>query len=149
MADEEQLAVLEQGVAAWNAWRAAHPEIQPDLSWTEMSEVEIGSDWRGVNFSKTDLSMTYLCGADLRGADLGGADLDHACLQGTIIDSETRLADKWRLVWEIVNLGAIDRDLSWRRPEPGRYQRRQSERGETRRCGADRGQRKWVGPEPG
>ena len=31
MANEEHLARLKQGVAAWNQWRRAHPEIQPDL----------------------------------------------------------------------------------------------------------------------
>jgi hypothetical protein len=31
MAKEEHLAQLQQGVAAWNQWRIAHSEIQPDL----------------------------------------------------------------------------------------------------------------------
>jgi len=31
MADPEHLAVLEQGIKAWNKWRKRHPEIQPDL----------------------------------------------------------------------------------------------------------------------
>ena len=32
MANEEHLARLKQGVEAWNQWRTAHSEIQPDLS---------------------------------------------------------------------------------------------------------------------
>jgi hypothetical protein len=30
MANEEHLAILRQGVAVWNAWREANPDIQPD-----------------------------------------------------------------------------------------------------------------------
>jgi hypothetical protein len=31
MANKEHLAILRQGVAAWNAWRAANPNVRPDL----------------------------------------------------------------------------------------------------------------------
>ena len=32
MANEEQLALLKQGVKQWNEWREQYPDIQPDLS---------------------------------------------------------------------------------------------------------------------
>jgi hypothetical protein len=32
MANEEHLARLKHGVDAWNQWRAANPDIVPDLS---------------------------------------------------------------------------------------------------------------------
>lgn len=31
MANDEQVALLKQGVAAWNAWRDENPDIDPDL----------------------------------------------------------------------------------------------------------------------
>ena len=46
MANDEHVALLKQGVAAWNEWRLKNPNTVPDLS-----------------------------GADLGGADLGGANL--------------------------------------------------------------------------
>ena len=31
MANEEHLAILKQGVKAWNKWRRENPMIEPDL----------------------------------------------------------------------------------------------------------------------
>jgi len=31
MANEEHVAILKKGVAAWNAWRDENPDIGPDL----------------------------------------------------------------------------------------------------------------------
>jgi uncharacterized protein YjbI with pentapeptide repeats len=52
-----------------------------------------------------------LSGADLRGANLAGINLSGAILRGAEIDNTTQIDDKWRLVWEIVNIGAQGRDL--------------------------------------
>ena len=56
MANEEHLARLKQGVAAWNQWRDENRGIQPDLG-------------------KADLSGAYLSGVHLREAILSGARL--------------------------------------------------------------------------
>jgi hypothetical protein len=32
MANDEHVAMLKQGVAAWNVWRAENPDIRPDIS---------------------------------------------------------------------------------------------------------------------
>ena len=32
MANDEHIAILKKGVAAWNAWRHENPDISPDLS---------------------------------------------------------------------------------------------------------------------
>ena len=42
MADQQHLAVLKQGVAAWNTWRRQHPEILPDLSEADLGEADLG-----------------------------------------------------------------------------------------------------------
>src|SRR5690349_10883375 len=47
MANEEQLAILKQGVEVWNEWRETHLDEKIDLSEAELP----GSDLSGVNFT--------------------------------------------------------------------------------------------------
>src|SRR5260370_42329255 len=61
MADQQHLAVLKQGVAAWNAWRRQHPEIHPDLREAELSE----ADLRGADLSHSNLIPSTLSHAHL------------------------------------------------------------------------------------
>lgn len=67
---------------------------------------------RGARLREANLGNGSLRKADLRGADLTGANLTHVSLHETIIDDTTKLDEKWRLVWEIVNQGASRRNLS-------------------------------------
>jgi uncharacterized protein YjbI with pentapeptide repeats len=60
MADESQLKILKEGVAAWNEWRRKDI-IQVDLS---------GADLSGAHLREADLSEAYLTRADLSGANL-------------------------------------------------------------------------------
>jgi uncharacterized protein YjbI with pentapeptide repeats len=69
------------------------------------------ADLRGADLRQANLQATDLRGADLRGADLSQARLEEASLHGTRIDNTTQIEDKWRLVWQITNLGAENRDL--------------------------------------
>ena len=77
MADKEQLDLItEDGVSAWNAWRAANPRVLTDLS---------GADLQGCfldkgNFVATNLQDAVLKGARLEGADFTGANLSGADL---------------------------------------------------------------------
>jgi uncharacterized protein YjbI with pentapeptide repeats len=57
MADESQLEILKQGVAAWNEWR--RKGIQVDLS---------GADLNLVDLSEANLNEARIFGANLRGA---------------------------------------------------------------------------------
>ena len=61
MANDEQLAILEKGVAAWNMWREENPEVRPRL--------------RGADLSGAKLEGAILSGAILSRADLSGARL--------------------------------------------------------------------------
>ncbi|HJQ57066.1 MAG TPA: pentapeptide repeat-containing protein [Vineibacter sp.] len=72
MANDEHLALLQRGAAAWNAWRAQQATA-PDLS---------GAGLRGLDLSGFDLSQADLRGADLRGTNFAGADLSGARLDG-------------------------------------------------------------------
>jgi hypothetical protein len=37
MANDEHVAMLKKGVAAWNEWRDKNPAIRPDLSHADLS----------------------------------------------------------------------------------------------------------------
>jgi uncharacterized protein YjbI with pentapeptide repeats len=72
MPNDEHVAMLAQGAAAWNEWRARRDET-PDLSRAGL---------RGLDLSGFDLSRADLRGADLRGTNLSAADLSGAHLDG-------------------------------------------------------------------
>src|SRR5580693_1161247 len=72
MPNDEHVAMLSRGAAAWNDWRA-HCDETPDLS---------GAGLRGLDLSGFDLSRVDLRGADLRGTNLSGANLSSAHLDG-------------------------------------------------------------------
>ena len=76
MANDEHVALLKQGVDAWNAWR---DHEAPGLSRVDLR----GADLRGANLSGVDLSGADLSRADLSEADLSMADLSGAELYGT------------------------------------------------------------------
>jgi uncharacterized protein YjbI with pentapeptide repeats len=52
------LEVLQQGIPAWNAWRAEEPVVKPDLS--------------GAKLEKANLSFATLVEADFTNVDLTG-----------------------------------------------------------------------------
>src|SRR3984893_2273370 len=72
MPNDEHVAVLGLGAAAWKAWRAEHDEV-PDLSRAGL---------RGLDLTGIDLSRADLRGADLRETNLSDADLSGARLEG-------------------------------------------------------------------
>ena len=78
MANPEQLALLQQGITAWNEWRQSNPDKVPDLTWANLGGANLG----GANLSWVYLSEADLGGADLRKADLRKAGLRKANLSG-------------------------------------------------------------------
>jgi uncharacterized protein YjbI with pentapeptide repeats len=85
MANEEHLVRLKQGVEAWNQWRAANRDIQPDLSRVNFMEADLSVSkayLSGANLTGAYLSEAYLSGANLAGANLSRADLTRADLSG-------------------------------------------------------------------
>ena len=71
MPNDEHVAMLARGAAAWNEWPADHDET-PDLSRAGL---------RGFDLSGFDLSSADLRGVDLRGTNLSGANLSGAHLE--------------------------------------------------------------------
>ncbi|MBV9689597.1 MAG: toll/interleukin-1 receptor domain-containing protein [Ktedonobacteraceae bacterium] len=76
MANQEQLALLKQGVKTWNQWREEHTDIQLDFSGANLHSEDLSE----ANLSEADLSDAILGRASLSGADLSGADLSGAKL---------------------------------------------------------------------
>ena len=73
MANQEQLAILKQGVEVWNKWRGENPNTEIDLSKADLHEAYL---------VKVDLHRAILGGANLRESDLREADLHEADLHG-------------------------------------------------------------------
>ncbi len=102
-------------VAAWNAWRAEHPDAHVDLRGAYLlgaalvradlrganlrGAALVRADLRGANLSEANLSEANLGGADmvganLRGAALVGANLYDAALVGAnLLGADLRGAD--------------------------------------------------------
>lgn len=78
-----------------------------DLSQSDLS----GSILNHADLRGSDLSMANLSGAYLEGADLRGADLTLANMHKAKLDETTKIDDKWRLIWKIVNYGGANRAL--------------------------------------
>jgi uncharacterized protein YjbI with pentapeptide repeats len=74
MANSEHLAIIKEGVGAWNEWRKANAGIAPDLLEADLLQADL---------RRADLTEANLVGADLSGADLSGADLTEADLGQT------------------------------------------------------------------
>ena len=71
MSNNDQLKILQQGVDAWNKWRAENAEEKIDLSRKYL----LLEDLHGANLSRADLSEATILHANLMGADLSKANL--------------------------------------------------------------------------
>jgi hypothetical protein len=83
MANPEHLALLHQGVEAWNAWRENNPDVNPDLSEANLSEANLS----GAILTRAYFDGAILIGAILFHADLTGANLTRAHLTGANLTS--------------------------------------------------------------
>lgn len=81
MANEEQLAILDQGVTVWNKWRKENPTIKIDLSGANLSQASLNA----IDLSKADLTEIDLHGASLKEGNLRAANLQGANLLGAYL----------------------------------------------------------------
>lgn len=87
--DEAQVALLQEGVEAWNLWRAAHAELVPHLDGAVLKGLNLqGANFHGAYLRQADLkdanlSHTNLQKADLQDANFCGAKLERANLNRT------------------------------------------------------------------
>jgi Pentapeptide repeats (8 copies) len=117
MANEEHLARLCEGVEAWNQWRAAHRDIQPDLPGAHLQRAYLRrANLRGAilygahlgrgaplpggpHYGKSHRSGPLgadLAGANLHGVDLSEAHLSHANLAGACLERATLVETDFR-----------------------------------------------------
>ena len=86
MANADHLELLQQGVDAWNAWRAKEPSIEADLFEANLSGADLsGTNLSGANLFGANLIRANLFGANLHRANLFGADLSGAYLRSATL----------------------------------------------------------------
>src|SRR5215208_5684036 len=86
MAGPSHLAILKEGVKAWNEWRAQNPLSTPDFTEAHLQKADLpGVNLQGADLQEADLQAAILDGANLQEADLRGANLQEATLQGAIL----------------------------------------------------------------
>jgi hypothetical protein len=85
MPNPEHLAILKQGVEAWNRWRVENPEVyRVDLSKADLSGTDLrNANLSGANLSDANLKGTVVSFADFSGANLIAADLSRLQCMGT------------------------------------------------------------------
>jgi hypothetical protein len=109
MANEQHLAILGQGVKAWNQWRQKTPKVIPDLSGADFNRDLRGTILDGVVLSGNILIKAGLSRADLSRADLSGVDLRRANLSGAdLIKTDFSRANLSRANLSLVNLSGAN-----------------------------------------
>ena len=98
VANPEHLALLQQGVDVWNAWRAKESSaadlIGADLSGADLGKAYLrGANLRGANLSRANLSRANLCEANLGRANSAGRTSAGRTSSGRTSSGETNLAD--------------------------------------------------------
>jgi uncharacterized protein YjbI with pentapeptide repeats len=110
MANPEHVAILEQGVEAWNEWRRKNLNTLPDLTGANFTRADLrGVDLAGAHLEGVHLTGANLAGADIMEADLRGADLTRANFtRADLGEADLRGADLMgaKLGW--ANLGEAD-----------------------------------------
>jgi len=102
MSEKTHLALLKQGVAGWNEWRAAHGEIRPELSGAGLCGFELANaNLAGANLRRSDLRGANLSGALLAGADLEGADFFRAILDGADLAGANLIGARSLNCWQL------------------------------------------------
>jgi pentapeptide repeat protein len=110
MANDKHVALLKQGVAAWNAWRDENSNISPNLTGANLRGANLstanlfGANFGGANLIRANLGLANLSGANLSGARLNGMNLRRASLtkanlsganlrSATLVDTDLTHAD--------------------------------------------------------
>ena len=94
MPNEEHIRILLQGYEVWNKWRVSNPDLTPDLSQANLSELVRAAgpvtpsgrpNLGRFSFTRADMTRAiltdaYLARSDFSNAVLFAADLTRACL---------------------------------------------------------------------
>jgi len=74
MADNNQLEILSQGVAAWNKWREENPDVLIDLNRAKLMHMNL----ENANLVKADLKEANLAFTNFKNANLVFSNLESA-----------------------------------------------------------------------
>jgi uncharacterized protein YjbI with pentapeptide repeats len=107
MPNDEHVAMLGRGAAAWNAWLAENCET-PDLSRANLR----GLDLSGFDLSQADLRQADLRGTNLSQANLSGARLDGANFFKAVLDG-TNLAGAFLTGAQFLNCAQLIVTRTW------------------------------------
>jgi uncharacterized protein YjbI with pentapeptide repeats len=81
MANQEQIALLRQGVDTWNRWREGNHGTRLNLQCINLQKANLQNiDFHNANLQNANLQSAKLQGANLQGANLQGANLQGAFL---------------------------------------------------------------------
>lgn len=112
MANEEQLAILRQGVEVWNRWRDENPDVVIDLEGENFSYRNL----KKVNFANSNLSDADFTDSDFEGADFTRANLSEAELTGAnlikAIFIETNLRDAYLIGAKLTEANFTGADIT-------------------------------------
>ena len=76
MANEEQLAILMQGIDVWNQWMKENPEVKIDFKEAYLGGYDFTrADFRQADFSRTNLRLSNFSEATLVGCNFADANL--------------------------------------------------------------------------
>ena len=97
MSSVHHLQNIRQGAGRWNSWREQEPNVQPDLSSSDLKGVDLaGMDLHNALLSLANLKKANLSGANLKGANLAGANLEEVNMAGAVME-EANLAGAYLL----------------------------------------------------
>ncbi len=106
---EDEGVAVEASVETFEEYQAENQDLRGrDLWFVDLHQANL----RMADLREADLEWADLRGADLREADLDGARLAQASLHGARLDDSTQIDARWRLAWELVNVGGERRDLT-------------------------------------
>lgn len=94
-AERDPLALLCQGVHAWNLWRKKYSDLSPKLVGANLRKADLaGYDLRDLDLSQAKMQEADLYKADLSGAVLAKARLNRADLsRATLVETKLTSAD--------------------------------------------------------
>jgi len=90
VANEEHLKILKQGAKVWNRWREDNPEIIPDISETELKDLNL----EGANLVSTNLTKALITECIFNNAVFNDAVLYHATfLNVQLVEADLRWSE--------------------------------------------------------
>jgi uncharacterized protein YjbI with pentapeptide repeats len=106
MPNPEHLAILKQGVEAWNQWRQENAGIEPNLTFADGNKLDLTrADLHRADLRNARLTLAKLVGVNLSDAFLGGSDLFGADLtNANLKNADLRFADLSEVHFDFADL---------------------------------------------